>query len=350
MRKHLLLLLLLALICSACGNSAVDAPANQAEIPAPIEDRWPGLSWEEEQTLASLVKVSDFPIYTMHYAGGYANPAEMGNDSPLPALSGSSWACTLFAALGGDQMIYGRNFDWHYSPMLVLYTNPPEGYASISIVDLAYFGFDEDEITRLDKLPLDERTSLLDTPLMPFDGMNEHGLVVGMAAVPSGNMRDDPEKVTIDSLAIMREVLDHTRTVDEAAEIFAQYNIDYDGGPNLHYLIADRSGDAILIEFFRGEMHITQNSEPWHLATNFLCASTPDQLEGNCWRYDTVQSTFSAGAGDLTPEEGMDLLSAVSQNNTQWSAVYRISDGGMNVVAEREYADVFSFEFDLIGQ
>lgn len=351
MRKHLLLLLILTLVCSACGNISADAPVKHTEIAAPTEDPWPGLSWEEEQTLASLEKVADFPVYTMHFTGGYTSPAAVGEFSSPAGLSGSSWACTLFAVLADeDNNLFGRNFDWEYSPVLVLYTDPPDGYASVSIVDLAYSGFTAREIPRLDELPLDERTSLLNAPLMPFDGMNEHGLAIGMAAVPSGNMIDDPEKPTIDSLEVMRIVLDQARTVGEAEEIFEQYNLDMGSGPDLHYLIADRNGDAILIEFLRGEMVVIPNSAPWHLSTNFLCSAVSGGLEGNCWRYDTVLGAFTESGGNLSPAAGMDLLEAVSQDNTQWSVIYGISSGRIDLAVGREYAKVYSFDFDLIGE
>ena len=59
-------------------------------------------------------------------------------------------------------------------------------------------------------------------PALPFDGMNERGLVVGMAAVPDGNMPPDPGKETIDSLQVIRRMLDQASTVDEAVAIMQQ--------------------------------------------------------------------------------------------------------------------------------
>jgi hypothetical protein len=38
-------------------------------------------------------------------------------------------------------MLFGRNFDYYYSPALLLFTRPPAGYASVSMVDLAVVGF-----------------------------------------------------------------------------------------------------------------------------------------------------------------------------------------------------------------
>ena len=45
-------------------------------------------------------------------------------------------------------------------------------------------------------------------PAWPFDGMNEAGVAVGMAAVPQADERHDPGKPTIDSLEVIREILD----------------------------------------------------------------------------------------------------------------------------------------------
>ena len=52
--------------------------------------------------------------------------------------------CSLFAALGDpENRLFGRNFDWRYSPALLLFTDRPAGggYASVSMVDIAYLGF-----------------------------------------------------------------------------------------------------------------------------------------------------------------------------------------------------------------
>ncbi len=112
--------------------------------------------------------------------------------SSSEANAGPAWGCSLFAALGdNDGMVFGRNFDWEYSPAVLLYTDPPDGYASVSMVDIAYLGFDNSTAPQLLQMNLGERQQLLNAPFLPFDGMNELGLVVGMAAVPAGNVPAD---------------------------------------------------------------------------------------------------------------------------------------------------------------
>jgi hypothetical protein len=317
-----------------------------------------GLSDREVTTLLSLEQVDDHPLYTMHYDGSYEHDApSTDHDGPrtgakpldprLEALL-SSWTCSLFAALGDvDSMLYGRNFDWEYSPALLLFTDAPEGYASVSMVDIAYLGFSGASATGLTALPLLERRELLSAPFLPFDGMNEHGLAIGMAAVPPGQMRADPAKATVGSLMVMRKILDHARNIDEAVDILQSHNIDTAGGPPLHYMIAARSGRSVLVEFFEGEVVIIAGERPWHLATNFLRASMGGSAEGECWRYDTIRRHLMEAKGQIAVTDAMDLLSAVSQSSTQWSVVYGMSTGDVSIAMGRRFRNVHSFSVRL---
>jgi len=311
-----------------------------------------GLSDEEVATLSSLEKVDDYPLYTMRYFGGYDQRLSVDTlqgpviaDLLEPNLT--AWACSLFAALGdAENMLFGRNFDWEYSPAVLLFTNPPGGYASVSMVDIAYLGYGETEAGKLIDLPIVERRALLDAPFLPFDGMNEHGLTVGMAAVPPGHIHSNPEKETIDSLMVIRKMLDRARDVDEAVAIMGSYNIDMGGGPPIHYLIADRSGRSVLVEFYQGELVVISNEVPWHQATNFLRSSSVESAEGICWRYDAIHRWMENSAGQVTLLEAIDLLKEVSQEGTQWSIVYGINAGDIHVVMGQRYQNIHSFQLN----
>jgi hypothetical protein len=268
------------------------------------------------------------------------------------AIASPAWACSLFASLGdAGNMLYGRNFDWRYSPALLLFTDPPDGYASVSMVDIAYLGFEDDIVRGLIDVPLAEREPLLYTPFMPFDGMNEHGLVIGMAAVPDSEMPHDAAKETLDSLEVIREMLDHARDVDEAVEILRSYNIDWGGGPPLHYLLADASGHAMLVEFWRGEMMLLPGegapASSWHLATNFLRSSIGESAEGVCSRYDRIGSQLSETEGRLDLRDALDLLDEVSQGSTQWSVVYELNSREVNVAMGRRFSTLHVFSMRL---
>jgi hypothetical protein len=308
---------------------------------AEVED----LTADEAATLRSLEQVDGYPLYVMHYQGDYESPAPSGETSG--AGRAPAWGCSLFAALGDpDNRFFGRNFDWQYSPALLLFTTPSDGYASVSIVDIAYLGFGGPKAKGIADLPLAERQDLLYAPNLPFDGMNEEGLVVGMAAVPSYNMQPDPGKETAGGLDVIREMLDHAATVDEAVAILQRYNVDFGAGPPLHYLVADRQGRAVLVEFHEGEMVLISNEGPWHQATNFLRASVGESAEGECPRYDQIHETLSDAGGALARQEAMDLLAAVDQSTTQWSVVYGISSGSIDVAMGQGYEDVHTFQLE----
>ena len=68
------------------------------------------------------------------------------------------------------EVIYGRNFDFLYAPSLQLYTEPKNGYKSVSTVNLSFAGYSENF---LPDGSLFDKFLTLAAPFLPFDGMNE---------------------------------------------------------------------------------------------------------------------------------------------------------------------------------
>jgi hypothetical protein len=298
-----------------------------------------------------LEKVADYPLYTMIYKGEYASPLDLPSIERVQrqenlvntqALS-QPWACSLFAALGDPQLpLFGRNFDWDFSPAVLLFTDPPHGYASLSMVDIEFLGFDLMQVGNLLDLPIEERLPLLSAPSWPFDGMNENGLAIGMAAVPSGFVPDDPQKQTIGSIEVIRQVLDNAADIDQAIEIISSFNIDFTGGPGLHYLIADSSGKSVLVEFYDGQVRFIPADQPWLQATNFLVSSV-DNPQGQCGRYKTMANALEQSAGRLSPENALHLLDSVSQISTQWSVLYHLNTGEVEVIMGNDFDSSYQF-------
>jgi penicillin V acylase-like amidase (Ntn superfamily) len=106
----------------------------------------------------------------MHFYGDY----ELPDFTPQASLP-QDIRCTCFSVKTeqGNQLL-GRNFDWEDHPALLLYTDPPDRYASVSMVDISYLGYAKSDA------PEENPGGLLRSPLLPFDGMNEKGLAVGM--------------------------------------------------------------------------------------------------------------------------------------------------------------------------
>jgi len=326
------------------------ASVESGSFPTPDRE-YAGFSPAEAATLLSLEQIDGHPLYTMNqYAGydyeNYEGPSAAGEDIS-PNRDRDAWACSLFAALADpESRLFGRNFDWDYSPSLLLFSDPPDGYASAALVDIAYLGFDGS--ADLTDKPLDEVANLLDAHHIPFDGMNEAGLIIGMAAVAPGNVPVDPAKPTIGSLGVIRLMLDQASTVGEAIDLMAGVNIDFVGGPPLHYLMADRNGDSAVVEFYQGETYVFRGDAGWNLATNFLLAGV-EAPAGQSRRYDTVWSQLESTGGVLDSEGAMSLLQSVARSDTQWSVVYSSTSGQIRVVMDRNYDRVYEFMLEPAG-
>jgi hypothetical protein len=303
---------------------------------------------DEQRTLTSLQKVDDFPFYVMTYYGDYGFDdylkEGMARRESKAFFHDEPWACTTFSTSNPvSDFLLGRNFDWYDHPALLLFTDPPRGYASVTMVDLSYLGFLKNQP------PSDQaRRDLLNAPYWSFDGMNEHGLAVSMMAVPSADLHRDPEKVTISSLEVIRLMLDYAKDVDEAVALLGQYNIDFGGGPPLHYLIADQAGNSIVIEFIGGEMVILEAEDLWQVSTNFrISVEKPQGANSSCWRYNHAYEELQTAEGNISSEAAITILDSVSQPSTIWSIVYDRTRGEISVVVGGQYNKVHHFELEM---
>ncbi|MEV0459445.1 C45 family peptidase [Catellatospora methionotrophica] len=319
MRRFGIALLLLLASCTPAAPAPPSTASRQSAA-------------EADATLASLRRVDDLPLYEMTYTGDY----DVSAPGPSPTAT-APFGCSLFAALGDpDHPLFGRNFDWDPNPALVLRTDPPDGYASISLVDLRYLG-----LTAADDPAGDRR--LLDAPLLPFDGLNERGLAVGMAADEGASATPDPAKPTVGSVRILRLVLDAAATVDEALAIFDRYNIDFVGGPPLHYLLADASGTSALVEFADGRRQVERGTGRWQALTNVPLIGVGEHERRQDTRYRVLADTLGRTGGTVTEIDAMSLLRAVAQPITRWSATYDLGTGQLRVVTGRRWQTVHAF-------
>ncbi|MFU8871578.1 carcinine hydrolase/isopenicillin-N N-acyltransferase family protein [Micromonospora sp. SL4-19] len=316
-----LALLLVGTGCAAGQRTPASSPAGP-----PTASRQD--AGQVERTLASLRKVDDLPLYEMTYVGDY---------DPTVGVSGtpeaSPFGCSLFAAFGDrSRPLFARNFDWDPNPALVLRTDPPDGYASISLVDISYLGVGAD--------PAGDRR-LLNAPLLPFDGMNERGLAVGLAADDGATARPVAGRPTVGSVRILRLVLDEAATVDEAIAVFGRYNLDFDGGPPLHYLLADAAGTSAVIEFVDGTMRAEKGRGAWQALTNVPAVGVADSDLRRDHRYGVLAEALDRSGGAVDGSTALRLLDSVRQAHTRWSVAYGLRSGEVRLApaggGERAY-------------
>ncbi|MEU7611379.1 linear amide C-N hydrolase [Micromonospora sp. NPDC049204] len=316
--------LLLALTsCATSGPAGPSRVGSPAAAPAASRQD----AAQAEQTMASLRRVDDLPLYEMTYVGAY-DPT-VGTDAAPP----SPFGCSLFVAAGDPaRPLFARNFDWDANPALVLRTDPPDGYAAVSLVDISYLGVGAD--------PAGDRR-LLDAPLLPFDGMNERGLAVGLAADDAATARPVAGRPTVGSVRILRLVLDRAATVDEAVAVFTRHNLDFDGGPPLHYLLGDASGASAVVEFVDGEMRVERGTGGWQALTNVPVAGVPEQRRREDRRYGQIAAVLTDAGAVVDADAAHRILAAVRQGHTRWSVTYGLRSGEVRLITagggERRY-------------
>jgi len=327
-----ILLILLFIVGCRSATVVIDKP-----ITAPLPEQ-----------LTELKQISDYPFYEAHHVGdyGFAEYIKTGQYASLgmePNFQ-TSFACSVYAAYGEpNHVIFGRNFDWHENYALILFTQPPDGYASVSMVDISYLGYNRYHS------PLGYPKKLLETPYQPFDGMNAQGLAVGMMAVSHAEGGNDPEKVTLDSLELIRLMLDYAGNVEQALELITDFNVDFGSVP-IHYLLADRSGNSAVVEYLDGEPVVVKGQDNWQVSTNFILSEeNPSGADSSCRRYNHLIDTLEDSDGQLNIAQGMELLRAVSQEGemgTRWSMIYDLTSLDITVAINRDYQRLYEFTLD----
>lgn len=330
----------------------------------------------ELKTLGTIEKIDDYPLYTMEYAGDYgldefleqggaSSDAELIDFVVDRLLKGlpikielPNLACSTFNAETPEgDAIFGRNFDLEYSPGMMVRTAPKDGYASLSMVNLAFIGYGED------KLPDDLATSIvsLAAPFAPLDGVNEKGLAVGVLLIDTEATNQQTERVDITTTTAIRMMLDHCATVDEAVALLGTYDMHASGGRSYHFQIADASGKSVVVEYIGDEMSVLEpgdattagapaEGKTYMAATNFLLTPGEYDFGGGEDRYATVVGALDATNGVMDEQRAMDTLKSVSREvkvkdngevfQTQWSVVYNLDRGTAQICMGGKYDEV----------
>lgn len=285
-------------------------------------------------TLASCTRLDGHPMYHLTWEGA---PAELGSPNDTNAAAQpTGFACTLFAAGDADGApLVARNFDWEPGPASVVESTLDNGRRTVSVTDLRYVGVESES-------DLDDKKKaggLTRAQAYSFDGINDAGVFIGLAADASARAEVVDGRSYIGGLGIQRMVLDHADTVDDAIELFDSYNIDFSGGPGLHYLLADSKGGKAVVEFDAGKLAVIRppSGQPWMCLENFHMSSTTEDARSVHSRYTTCAKSLDSSRGKISVDDAFSLLDDVRQPQTQWQSVYSLAAGTLKVIGEKTH-------------
>lgn len=300
----------------------------------------------EINTITSMKKLDDYPLYYMEYSGDYgfdeflkqgaSNDGELVDYVVKRLLKGlpieiniPSLGCSTFSAQTPEgTRLFGRNFDLHYSPAMMVRTKPKNGYESISMVNLGFLGYGEN------KLPDNFMKSIttLAGPYAPLDGINEKGLAIGVLLIDTEETNQQTDKIDITTTTAIRLILDKCATVDEAIEQLKKYDMHSSANSCYHFHIADASGQSVVVEYINNEMKIVEPTNNYQVATNFLLTPGDYDFGSGQDRYEILDKTLQDKNGVISEQDAMNMLKSVAReehltssgriSTTQWSVVY----------------------------
>jgi penicillin V acylase-like amidase (Ntn superfamily) len=261
--------------------------------------------------------------------------------------------CTTFLLHRGNELVFGRNYDWVTGNGFVC-TNQR--------------GLQKKSAVRADGKPL-EWTSKYGSITFnqygkefPTGGMNEKGLVVELMWLEESRYAIADNRPAIDVLQWIQYQLDCHSTVSEVIATDKHVRIN-NGDVPLHYLIADKTGASATIEFLNGKMITHTNAElELPVLTNETYDKSLDAMKRGATGGNNSHQRFTTacamlqdyrenGSNKPASDVAFNMLSAVSQGDfTKWSIVYDIKK---SIISFRTFAapgikiiDFSSFNFD----
>lgn len=322
------------------------------------------LPWPVIRSAASVKYLED-GLYSMDYSGDYGLEdflVQGGGNSDMavadfvidrlfhglvnPNLQGTSFGCsTLSVSSPEGARIFGRNFDWGACTTLIVQTQPKNGYASVSTVNMDFLNLG---------LNLSERAFVrlmsAAAPYAPMDGMNEEGLCVAVLMIEGRpGFHQDSEKPDLTTTTAVRLLLDKAADVEEALALLEQYDLHASAGMMVHFAIADAAGRSVAVEYIKDEMNIVETP----VITNFYL--TPGEKYGigteeSHRRYEILTKTL-AGHPTMSMEEVRNAMDSVSKHNfdsvfasTEWSIVFDQTNRTTRYYHREDFEHSWSFE------
>lgn len=208
------------------------------------------------------------------------NEPEKEDFGDINALSCSGFACKN----PSGQTLFGRNFDGGAGPLLLTF-NTANGYRFVASTNPIYNSmkmyFDPekggDGVLNNGKAPL---YGLLRQPFATVDGMNEYGLCFGAFQLPTFGGLDkkfepNPDKLQQETgkkaLGIMLMhscLLGKCKTIREAEEFLRAHDMVNPLPLNVHWLMADATGDWAIFEYWKNELYVYRDKELYDLANH----------------------------------------------------------------------------------
>ncbi len=312
---------------------------------------------QEIQTMMSIKKISVKPAYEVTYHGDYQLDRYLSAGAKdwnglfnfvnenlchgVGKMIYGTYGCSSFSAKTPEgDYILARNLDTEIAVPSVIRTDPKGKNKTIGVANLHVAGWKENSAL--------SKTTVLTSPYFTFDGMNAYGVAIASLTVPTGSRVDaDENKVTIHDLTVDRVVMDKAESVEDAIQLLSGFNIKMEAKYPTHYMIADATGNSVIIEYINGSMKVLERNEDYQVATNFILYQN-QKLQGySSERYRAFDHALAQRQGIISVEDALNLLEQnIVPGEGQWSVVYNLTKKTMTVAFYGDYENIHEYGLD----
>ena len=247
----------------------------------------------------------------------------MAAASLLLLFSDLAFDCTTVVKVKGTSVLTGFNLDYrNYAPLIWIIPAAEGRYGRFC------FGFDENY-------------------KIAEGGLNEKGLFIAVNALNAdAGWKADPALPDWEKWAgwsgtgVPDGILAKCATVDEAVRVFKSYNLFTLN--RVKFLIADKSGDSIVIEWSRDGLRFIKRMKDFQISTNFI-TSNYDPGQYPCSRYRVAEQILSTGADRNSLDLIRSILSATHmefQTPTVYSNICDLRSGDIHIYYFHNYEEV----------
>ncbi|MBQ4536421.1 MAG: linear amide C-N hydrolase [Lachnospiraceae bacterium] len=190
-----------------------------------------------------------------------------------------------------------------------------------------------------------DKISIGASPYLCMDGMNEHGLGIGLAtAKGSSGVKANDDRLVMVDFTISTAVLNQAKDVEETIDYLSQITIPRSTHPS-HFLIGDAKGNSAVIEWIDGEMQVIETNEPYQIFSNTVLYRA---TEIGCGRYRAYEEVLRGTEGVISEEDALELLKENTLGaHACFSVVYNLSKGTMKVTFHNDYENVYEIAGDF---
>lgn len=261
-----------------------------------------------------------------------------------------SFGCsTISTKSETGENIFGRNFDWYNCEGMIVISETPGNYKSISTVNM-------DFITAgagISSFAMSDEMKAIASLYAPLDGMNEKGLCISVNYIEdSSKIEQNTNKPDITTTTAIRLILNKAGSTEEAINLLEKYDMHGSMGYMTHIAISDKNGKSVVIEYINNEMKVLDTP----VVTNFYLNEGEKYgigTEQSHKRYEILIKKIQETNNQMSMEDVKDALESVCKNHyhdgetTEWSVVYNQVTGEVNYYHRENYKKAYKFSLNM---